>query len=149
MVNSKYGIRPGHNEVIVYRITRKNRASKNKTKNTPSPQKDALNMPKHTFLMPSQSSVAEIVKYINHVTQKFTVTRIVKGVSTKKSGIALKYEEGKIHIHLNHGFGLHLGRDICEVLGIKNGKKISGNMIFILLHFASWQKITLNQSILK
>ena len=112
---------------------KKNRASKNKTKNTSPPQKDALNIPKHTFLMPSQSSVAQIVKYINHVTQIFAVTRIVKGVSTKKRGIVLKYEKGKIHIHLNHGFGLHLGRDICQVLGIKNEKIIPNKLGHIVM----------------
>ena len=77
-------------------------------------------MPKNTYLMPPQNSVTEIVKYINRVTQKFTVTRDVNGVSTKKRGILLKYLGGLVHIELNFGFGLHLGKDICQVLGIKN-----------------------------
>ena len=77
-------------------------------------------MPKNTYLMPPQNSVTEIVKYINRVTQKFMVTREVNGVSIKKRGILLKYEGGLVHILLNFGLGLHLGKDICEVLRIKN-----------------------------
>ena len=113
-------IRLGHNEVIIYRVVKKNRPAKIPDKNKPPPLKDALNLPKGTFLMPSQNSVEEIVEYINQVTQKYTVTRLVNGVATKKRGIFLKYEEGKVDIELNFGYGIHLGKDICKALGIKN-----------------------------
>ena len=128
MVNSKYGIRAGKNEVVVYRITGKHK---------PSP-KDALNKPKNTFLMPNLSSVAEVVKYLNQVTQKYTVSRIAKnnfphGVSTKKRGIVFKYEERKVKIHLNFGYGIHLGSDICQVLGIKNENIIPNKLGHVVM----------------
>ena len=65
MVNFKNGIRLGYNQIAIYRFVKKNRTPKNRDRNTAPPLKDALNMPKNTFLMPSQSSVAEVVKYIN------------------------------------------------------------------------------------
>ena len=46
MVNIKNGIRSGHNEIVIYRIVKKNRVAKNRDKNTPPQLKDALNMPK-------------------------------------------------------------------------------------------------------
>ena len=65
MANFKNGIRLGYNEIAIYRIVKKNLTPKNRDKNTALPLKDALNKPKNTFLMPSQSSVAEFVKYLN------------------------------------------------------------------------------------
>ena len=65
------------------------------------------------------------------------VTRVAKklphGVSTKKRGIVFKYEERKVQIHLNFGYGIHLGRDICQVLGIKNEKIIPNKLGHIVM----------------
>ena len=95
----------GYNEIGVYRIVKKNLK--------PTPLKDALNKPKNTFLMPSLSSVAEVVEYLNRVTERYSVTRIPKnfphGVSNKKRGILFKYIDKKVQIHLNFGYGIHLG----------------------------------------
>ena len=123
MANLKKGIRLGHNEIAVYRIVKKLK---------PVSSKDALNKPKNSFLMPSLSSVPEVVKYLNQVTERYSVTIIQKnfphGASSKKRGILFKYIDKKMQIHLNFGYGIHLGSDICQILGIKNDKIISNKL---------------------
>ena len=87
--------------------------------------------------MPSLSSVAEVVKYLNQVTERYSVTRIPKnfphGTSNKKRGILFKYIDKKVQIHLNFGYGIHLGRDICQILGIKNDKIIPNKLGHIVM----------------
>ena len=87
--------------------------------------------------MPSLSSVAEVVKYLNQVTERYSVTRIPKnfphGASTKKRGILFKYIGKKVQIHLNFGYGIHLGSDICQILGIKNDKIIPNKLGHIVM----------------
>ena len=75
------GIRLGYNQIDIYRIVKKKKNPKNPKnidKNTASSSKNGINTPKKTFFMPNQSSVAEVVKYLNQITQKYTVTRIPK-----------------------------------------------------------------------
>jgi len=141
MVNFKNDIRLGYNnEIAIYRAvkTKKNpKNPKNKDKNTPPFSKNGLNTPKKTFFMPSKTTVAEVVEYLNKLTQKYVVTRIPNnfphGVSTKKRGILFKYVDKKVQIHLNFGYGIHLGRDICQILGIKNEKIIPNKLGHIVM----------------
>jgi hypothetical protein len=82
----------------------------------------AIDQPKSTYFLPAKfyNSAADIIKHINNVTQKFTVTRKIGNVSAKRKGIFLKYEQEKVHINLNYGYGIHLGSDICDFLGIQH-----------------------------
>ena len=140
MVNFKNDISLGHNEFAIYRIVKpkKNpKNPKNKDKNSAPSSKNGLNTPKKTFLMPNKTTVAEVLEYLNKVTERYSVTKISKnfphGVSTKKRGILFKYIDKKVQIHLNFGYGIHLGRDICRILGIKNEKIIPNKLGHIVM----------------
>ena len=132
ITNLKNGIRLGYNEIGIYRIVKKKRVPKNGT------LPDVFNKPKNTLLLPTnQTSVTGVVEYLNRVTKKYMVSRVDKnfphGPVVKKRGIFFKYENGKVQIQLNFGYAIHLGSDICRVLGIKNQNIIPNKLGHIVM----------------
>ena len=135
MVNLKRGIRLGYNQIGIYRIVKPKKNPKNPKNKNNNKSKIGLHAPKKSFFMPTKSTVAEVVEYLNQITQKYTVTKIPNnfphGVS--KRGIFFKYTNKKVQIQLNFGYGIHLGADICRVLGIKNDKIIPNKLGHVVM----------------
>ena len=140
MVNVKGGIRLGYNQIAIYRIvkSKKNpKNPKNKDMNSAPSSKNGLNTPKKSFVIPPKSTVAEVVQYLNQITEKYSIAKIKKnfphGAATEQRGILFKYIDKKVQIQLNFGYGIHLDRDICQVLGIKNEKIIPNKLGHIVM----------------